>query len=576
MLRLLAATVLVLSLSQLCVGQQHAAQTVSPYVRKAILTLMEKSARETLGAEDAQSMVNQLVKGWARQYGANANPSQSLEALRAQLTPQEKVLAIRQLREMANGQIRGAAMMQNVPNAGHDLHYSPYRNHIRQMDYYAKLLNAEVALLAGGKYNPPAGPGVGPAPPANAPPIDTTPEKEALDANDSLRKILEGLYQRTPDRPSDGDQKPWEFGPGREPFEADPPFPEIGKHYPLDKKDILPEMQEPEEETPAELPASLDPFDDLEDDGSGFQSPSVSELEEGLQNGSISPGDFETRLKQHNERLGIYDPDNPTVRDQQTIEHIQSLSMDERIDYYDRLQDREKQLHEDYNNGKLTEGKYEEYLTRLDRDKALFADATASGALADPDFDHIDVGEALIDIATLGGRRIGNEIVEEGAERLGAIFARKLDEIPMNQLPEPITYTGQLFHAVPNKYADDAWNISHKNIIADHRYSEPGIGALYSGTTKESVIKELEHYGVDESAVTIATKNVTIDNVLDLTNAETRRKLGVSVEDITGGSYSATQAIGKFANGKYDGILVPSAQQPGATNFVLFPKKGTK
>lgn len=543
MSRLLAATLVVLSFSQLCVGQQQASQTVSPYVRKAILSLMQKSARETLGAEEAKSMVNELVKGWARQYGANANPSQSLEALRGQLTPQEKMMAIRQLREMANSQVQGAAMMQNVPNAGHDLQYSPYRNRIRQMDYYAKLLNAEIALLAGGRYNPPAGPTVGPAPPPNTPPIGTTPEKQAIDANDSLRKILEGLYQQKPDGPSDRGQQQWELGPGRKPFKTDPPYPETN-HYPLDKNDIPPNQEETDGPEPAEPPLSLDPFNDLEDDGSRFQSPSVSELENRLQEGTLDGADFEHRLREHNNKLGAYDPDNPTEQDLQAIEHIQSLSMDERFDYYDELKASEEHFEELRDTGRITEEHYEKYLSRIDRDRALFADATASGALTAPDFDHIDVAEGIFDLATLGGRRVGTEIVEEGAELLGKGLSKKIPRpidgnlIAKNPITRIVTREGPVLQS--NTAA----------ALAARKRVDEGAYLYRMGTTNKSGLTEAQYWALEHPSTPGFANRYGIppDNISDLNFIE-RGKLK------TGTNYITREAPGVAGN-KGGGIEV--------------------
>jgi RES domain len=57
-----------------------------------------------------------------------------------------------------------------------------------------------------------------------------------------------------------------------------------------------------------------------------------------------------------------------------------------------------------------------------------------------------------------------------------------------------------------------------------------------------------------------------------LTNPLVRQQLGISLESLTDNSYLLTHSIGDIARGRYDGLLVPSARQPGATNLVIFLK----
>ena len=138
-------------------------------------------------------------------------------------------------------------------------------------------------------------------------------------------------------------------------------------------------------------------------------------------------------------------------------------------------------------------------------------------------------------------------------------------------IPAGIKYEGTIFRAVPSKYADGAFDIHAGNIAANHRYSSPGRGALYVGTSQSAVLGELRYYGVDPSSVSWASRNIELDNVLDLTSEATRRQLGISLEQITGNDYFLTQALGDFARTRYSGLLVPSARQLGASNLVIFP-----
>jgi RES domain-containing protein len=81
---------------------------------------------------------------------------------------------------------------------------------------------------------------------------------------------------------------------------------------------------------------------------------------------------------------------------------------------------------------------------------------------------------------------------------------------------------------------------------------------------------EIQHYGLSAGRISIS-KDVQIENVLDLTNPRTRRELGVTLRDLTGDSYKITQQVGDWArvNG-YDGILAPSARNRDGSNLVIF------
>ncbi len=69
----------------------------------------------------------------------------------------------------------------------------------------------------------------------------------------------------------------------------------------------------------------------------------------------------------------------------------------------------------------------------------------------------------------------------------------------------------------------------------------------------------------------LVTKDYELDNVLDLTDANVRKQLGISLDDISGDSYDITHKIGDsaVANG-FDGILAPSARNPGGANIISF------
>lgn len=134
-----------------------------------------------------------------------------------------------------------------------------------------------------------------------------------------------------------------------------------------------------------------------------------------------------------------------------------------------------------------------------------------------------------------------------------------------------ITFEGTVHRAIKPKYVGKAWDIHAANIGASHRYSDVGRGAFYAGTSERAVIGELKHYGYDPGNMAWVSKNVKVENVLDLTNPKVRQQLGVSYGELTGDSYFMTHALGDFARTRYSGLLVPSARAPGTSHLIIFP-----
>ena len=145
-------------------------------------------------------------------------------------------------------------------------------------------------------------------------------------------------------------------------------------------------------------------------------------------------------------------------------------------------------------------------------------------------------------------------------------------DMPNNGLgkPQGITFEAEVYRAVNPRFADTVFDFhAPSNLGASHRYTDVGRGGIYSGTSKDAVLGELAHYGIDPTKAAWVTKNIKVNNVLDLTNSTVRSQLGVSLEQLTGGSYKYTHALGDFARGQgYGGILFPSARAKGTTNFV--------
>lgn len=69
----------------------------------------------------------------------------------------------------------------------------------------------------------------------------------------------------------------------------------------------------------------------------------------------------------------------------------------------------------------------------------------------------------------------------------------------------------------------------------------------------------------------LVSKKVQLNNVLDLTRADVRKQMGVSLKSITGSKYTETHQIGAWAKANgYDGILAPSARNPTGSNLISF------
>lgn len=137
-------------------------------------------------------------------------------------------------------------------------------------------------------------------------------------------------------------------------------------------------------------------------------------------------------------------------------------------------------------------------------------------------------------------------------------------------LPAGVNYSGTVSRAVNPKYASSAWDVTAQNIASNHRYTSVGRGGLYTSTSQDAMLAEMRHYGIDMSSRSVLSRQVNVGNILDLTNPAVRRQLGVSLEQISGDSYHWTHALGDFAQGRYNGILAPSARQAGTSNLILF------
>ena len=108
---------------------------------------------------------------------------------------------------------------------------------------------------------------------------------------------------------------------------------------------------------------------------------------------------------------------------------------------------------------------------------------------------------------------------------------------------------------------------------AKSRFHSDCIGGADS---PETALAEVMNYESPIGKVSVS-RDISLDNVLDLTDPSTLRQLNVTTDQITGESYKFTQQIGNMARSNgYDGILAPSARRFGGTNLVIFRGKYDK
>ena len=138
--------------------------------------------------------------------------------------------------------------------------------------------------------------------------------------------------------------------------------------------------------------------------------------------------------------------------------------------------------------------------------------------------------------------------------------------------PPGKAFEGTVYRLENPDRIDTTFDAHPGNVAANHRYSGPGYGATYGATSPETALAEVDHYGLSADRVPVS-KDVSLSNVLDLTSPLVQRQLGYSLGQITGDSYLTTQQLGNFARTSgYDGLLAPSARNPGGRNIVIFPK----
>jgi len=142
--------------------------------------------------------------------------------------------------------------------------------------------------------------------------------------------------------------------------------------------------------------------------------------------------------------------------------------------------------------------------------------------------------------------------------------------------PKGVTYEGTIYRNVNSAF--DPLDMNAYTINSNHRYTQPGTPGLYFGDSEKTVYAELGSYKVtDYSNRTMHSYDAKLDNMLDLTDPKVRKQLGVKKADLLTTDYrknvgsATTHQMGEYAlkNG-YNGLVVPSARNPGGNNIVIF------
>jgi RES domain-containing protein len=110
------------------------------------------------------------------------------------------------------------------------------------------------------------------------------------------------------------------------------------------------------------------------------------------------------------------------------------------------------------------------------------------------------------------------------------------------------------------------------------RWNPQGVDAIYASLERETAIAEGE-YRVELEPIrprakrTVYRLSVRLASVVDLTDPEVRRRLGLDYADLADPDMAKTSAVGGAVEWLgHDGMLVPSIRADG-TNLVIFPNR---
>ncbi len=155
----------------------------------------------------------------------------------------------------------------------------------------------------------------------------------------------------------------------------------------------------------------------------------------------------------------------------------------------------------------------------------------------------------------------------------------------------PIPWTGIAYRLIPAQFAGTALS-SIGSFKRGGRYNpREAFEALYLADTPVTALQEINMVKVTDAAILSAKSSprlllsveVTLSAVLDVTTTQMQNALDTNLQELTGswlvmnanGQTAPTQAMGAAAYiyGSLEALRVPSAQDPRATNLVIFPDR---
>jgi RHS repeat-associated protein len=152
--------------------------------------------------------------------------------------------------------------------------------------------------------------------------------------------------------------------------------------------------------------------------------------------------------------------------------------------------------------------------------------------------------------------------------------------------PSGVIYEGPLYRnvgCIPDGTPVNPLQMSDFTQNQNYRYTEPGINGLYFASNQHIMESEVGNYNTNpyaDNRTTYVYDNVSVTNMLDLTNSTVRNDLGINLSDLLNDDYrnfnidntrATTHLAGEFASSNgYNGIIAPSARGDGGVNIVIF------
>src|SRR4030067_3410217 len=136
-----------------------------------------------------------------------------------------------------------------------------------------------------------------------------------------------------------------------------------------------------------------------------------------------------------------------------------------------------------------------------------------------------------------------------------------------------VSFERSVYRVVVERFKDKVLSTEGNRFFPGRYHLSGEGGILYTSLTKEIAIKEIERHvsrAMLQGRLAIATINITLDKVLDRTQASTLTIIGLSKSDLISSDYSITQAISMIAReAGLRGLIVPSATS-GGNNLIIF------